>query len=356
MSVDDVVSALENLESLVRDPVTETYAIRLNREAYHKVISAWQSKAHLRLNPSALVWSPFVNAHSAQAPAISTVAPREDPEIDDEDEDGEEDEDESAPQSSKDLTSLQTKLTRSDQLSEDSEATNNLRSTGKSAQQSISGDSQSQRENDEEADDMETDSQTSENYLKYVRASEAIPQLRFEIYPPIRKSSSTPQRRPPSHLQTAVQRALQTPGTLRSSRSQGLGEFSQLPMGRRARSKLGETPSPFPSMGTRRGGNSLTGSVEREVLGSEMLSAATTALELHASRANGNLSRRAIDDSDQAVDPALRGLSSTLNGFHSSSALRLHPHDTASTAIDPALTSESFKIGAGSVRIGGGRR
>src|SRR5690606_17723610 len=114
MSIDDVVSAAEHLGALVQDPITGSYAMRLDRKLYEDVIQKWEKKAHLRLNPDALVWTPFLTAHSAQPPAVSTIAPRVNPRHDDETESL------SAPAPSgkdlKDLNALQSKLLDSAKL------------------------------------------------------------------------------------------------------------------------------------------------------------------------------------------------------------------------------------------------
>jgi histone acetyltransferase SAS3 len=83
MTADDVVSALEGLRALVRDPITKTYAIRLDHKYYDEVISGWESKGYVQLNPDALLWTPYImgrsnQSHFDRAP-LHTVAPREDP-------------------------------------------------------------------------------------------------------------------------------------------------------------------------------------------------------------------------------------------------------------------------------------
>ncbi|KOS38050.1 hypothetical protein ACN38_g11149 [Penicillium nordicum] len=83
MTADDIVSALEGLRALVRDPITKTYAIRLDHKYYNEVISGWESKGYVQLNPDALLWTPYImgrsnQSHFDRAP-IQTVAPRDDP-------------------------------------------------------------------------------------------------------------------------------------------------------------------------------------------------------------------------------------------------------------------------------------
>ena len=85
MTADDIVAALEALRALVRDPVTKRYALRLDRVYFAECIAKWEAKAYVRLNPAALIWTPYVMgrghlAHYDRAPPIATVAPREDEE------------------------------------------------------------------------------------------------------------------------------------------------------------------------------------------------------------------------------------------------------------------------------------
>lgn len=84
MTADDIVSALEGLRALVRDPVTKTYALRLNYEYFEEYIRKWEQKGYVKLNPDALVWTPYIMGRSNQShydhAPIHTVAPREEEE------------------------------------------------------------------------------------------------------------------------------------------------------------------------------------------------------------------------------------------------------------------------------------
>lgn len=87
MTADDIVSALEGLRALVRDPITKTYAIRLDLKYYEEVISGWESKGYVQLNPDALLWTPYImgrsnQSHFDRAP-MHAVAPRDDPDEED---------------------------------------------------------------------------------------------------------------------------------------------------------------------------------------------------------------------------------------------------------------------------------
>jgi histone acetyltransferase SAS3 len=59
MTPDDVISALEGLRALVRDPITKTYALRLDYDYFKEYIDKYEKKNYPRINPDALVWVPF---------------------------------------------------------------------------------------------------------------------------------------------------------------------------------------------------------------------------------------------------------------------------------------------------------
>lgn len=82
MTADDIVSALEGLRALVRDPVTKTYALRLDHSYFKQCIESWEAKAYVRLNRRALVWTPYIMgrnnlSHYDRAPPLPTIAPRD---------------------------------------------------------------------------------------------------------------------------------------------------------------------------------------------------------------------------------------------------------------------------------------
>ncbi len=85
LTPDDVISALDALGSLIRDPETGTYAMKLRPEQYHEVIRHHEVKGYAKLNPKGLVWTPYIMGRGNSsafdhAPPLSTVAPREDDE------------------------------------------------------------------------------------------------------------------------------------------------------------------------------------------------------------------------------------------------------------------------------------
>jgi histone acetyltransferase SAS3 len=82
MTADDIVSALEGLRALVRDPVTSTYALRLDFDFYQDYIQKWENKNYVKLNPKALIWTPYIMGRNnasiiEHSPRLNAVAPRE---------------------------------------------------------------------------------------------------------------------------------------------------------------------------------------------------------------------------------------------------------------------------------------
>lgn len=84
MTADDVISALEGLRALVRDPETKLYAFRIDLEYCRQYWEKFESKGYVQLDPKALVWTPYVmgksNAVNFELGPINTIAPREDDE------------------------------------------------------------------------------------------------------------------------------------------------------------------------------------------------------------------------------------------------------------------------------------
>lgn len=85
MTADDVVSALEGLRALVRDPQTQLYAFRVDLDFCREYIAKWESKGYVQLDPRALTWTPYVMGRSNAtnfelAPAMHAIAPREEDE------------------------------------------------------------------------------------------------------------------------------------------------------------------------------------------------------------------------------------------------------------------------------------
>lgn len=85
MTADDVISALEGLRCLVRDPQTQLYAFRVDVEFCKQYVAKWESKNYVQLEANALTWTPYVMGRSNAtnfelAPAMHAIAPREEDE------------------------------------------------------------------------------------------------------------------------------------------------------------------------------------------------------------------------------------------------------------------------------------
>ncbi|KAI1178275.1 hypothetical protein F4777DRAFT_538058 [Nemania sp. FL0916] len=82
MTPDDVVSALEALRFLVRDPATHVYAFRVDLPYCHKEVAKWEAKKYVRLKHQALTWTPYVmgrgnTTNFELGPALNAIAPRD---------------------------------------------------------------------------------------------------------------------------------------------------------------------------------------------------------------------------------------------------------------------------------------
>ncbi|KAK3109999.1 Histone acetyltransferase, partial [Teratosphaeriaceae sp. CCFEE 6253] len=60
MTPDDIISTLEALRFLARDPVTRRYAMRLDFEYMREYVDKHEKKAHILLDPEKLCWTPYV--------------------------------------------------------------------------------------------------------------------------------------------------------------------------------------------------------------------------------------------------------------------------------------------------------
>jgi histone acetyltransferase SAS3 len=85
MTADDIVSALEGLRALVRDPITKSYALRLDLNYFKSYIEKCSHGNNPKIDPECLIWTPYVMGRFGQyedGPALHTVQQREDPEED----------------------------------------------------------------------------------------------------------------------------------------------------------------------------------------------------------------------------------------------------------------------------------
>ena len=82
MTADDIVSGLVGLRALVRDPITKTYALRLDYKYFDECVRNWESKGYVQLNPDALIWTPYImgrsnQSHFDRAPLHARCIPRQ---------------------------------------------------------------------------------------------------------------------------------------------------------------------------------------------------------------------------------------------------------------------------------------
>ncbi|KAF2130407.1 hypothetical protein P153DRAFT_422321 [Dothidotthia symphoricarpi CBS 119687] len=86
MTADDIVSALEGLRALVRDPVTKKYALRLDLNYFKQYIEKCTAAGNPTVKAECLVWTPYVMGRLGQyedGPTLHAVQQRDD--IEDED-------------------------------------------------------------------------------------------------------------------------------------------------------------------------------------------------------------------------------------------------------------------------------
>ena len=80
MTGDDIVSALEGLRALVRDPVTKRYALRLDFDYFKSYIEKCNAAGNPKIKPECLIWTPYVMGRLGQyedGPALQTVQQRD---------------------------------------------------------------------------------------------------------------------------------------------------------------------------------------------------------------------------------------------------------------------------------------
>jgi histone acetyltransferase SAS3 len=189
LTPDDVISALEGLRCLVRDPQTQLYAFRVDLQYCREYVAKWEAKNYVQLNESALTWTPYVMGRSSATnfelgPALTAIAPRE-----------EEEEQKpvvAAGESLANGTESSHQPDTPDQEVKDTADTMVLESTEPNdAGSAVNGDSKpngilvngnSIEQNDQPKPEQETAKITGENWIMQYKD---IPPTRFEVWPPI---------------------------------------------------------------------------------------------------------------------------------------------------------------------------
>ncbi|KAK3724793.1 Histone acetyltransferase [Vermiconidia calcicola] len=85
MTPDDIISTLEALRFLVRDPITRTYAMRLDYDYMKEYVDKHEKKATITLDEERLCWTPYVMGRPTNVfpigeeatQPLQTIAPRE---------------------------------------------------------------------------------------------------------------------------------------------------------------------------------------------------------------------------------------------------------------------------------------
>ncbi|KAF2706327.1 hypothetical protein K504DRAFT_459617 [Pleomassaria siparia CBS 279.74] len=246
MTPDDIVSALEGLRALVRDPVTKTYAFRLDYGFFKQYIEKCSIANNPKIKPEKLIWTPYVMGRFGQyedGPALHNVQPRE-----------AEDEDQPAPEEGVQM----------EMAAKQTDTSNNNSTTGgddarpftpaRPVEDSMNGDSP--------APGTPLANGSTAAVAGSQLSGPLIPPSRYEVFPHIpgmptakrrpgrpfgsRRRTSTPQRNrnTPLSIATAPVSRLQLPSRSHSGKTSPSANGALTPgtiSGRRTRSKLGES-------------------------------------------------------------------------------------------------------------------
>ncbi|KAL1965042.1 hypothetical protein VTN77DRAFT_6102 [Rasamsonia byssochlamydoides] len=269
MTPDDIVSGLEGLRALVRDPVTKTYALRLNYQYFEEYIRNWESKGYVKLNPLALVWTPYVMGRNNQShydrTQLHTVAPRDGPDEDDEG-DGEEGSKTKLEEGSAAIQGWNgdTNGARNGQVPYAPAGPPSTSALDSASANKVNGDSGS--------------SAPAANTTEEPNPAAGIPPTRFEIYPPIQ--APPVKRRPgrPWGSKTNYNRVSYTPASRTSSRTTP----------RRSSTYTAGTPTTGRPMSVRRGRSS-------------KFTEPVSAVESPTVNGNGKAEERAEDVGESAI-------------------------------------------------------
>ncbi|KAL2075366.1 hypothetical protein VTL71DRAFT_309 [Oculimacula yallundae] len=232
LTPDDMISALDAMGALIRDPVTGTYALKLKTDYYREVIRQHEAKGYAKLNPKGLVWTPYImgrgNASAFDhGPPLNTVAPR-----DDEDE---EDDDISA-------AKLATTGKRDFESFTNGDTDAVVESLGKLTTES--GEVIRLGEVDTNGDGSQSRPKLNgfPKKVSYYEASAAIPPNRFEVYPPVPgvRNRNTPR---PSRPTPARNRSGLSSSSRPKARSRPSGGSSRRPTAARPRSSTSRRKS-----------------------------------------------------------------------------------------------------------------
>ncbi|KAI1777326.1 hypothetical protein F4818DRAFT_409954 [Hypoxylon cercidicola] len=263
LTPDDVISALEALRFLVRDPVTQVYAFRVDLDYCQKEVAKWEAKKHVKLNPMNLTWTPYVMGHSGATnfelgPALNTIAPRD------------EDEDAKAVQTLAESGiatgdfAISQPVNQKPPVAADPSV---LESTEPSDSPVDAKDDVKANENDKENTEASGDHPEEPNSLagshpnslddenSWFKAYDAIPVTRFQVYPPInnrrtamsRLNSSLARPPPPPRMPPSSSRRVARPKARRSTAGSSARKSTQKAnSGKRKPGGTGRGPGRWP--------------------------------------------------------------------------------------------------------------
>lgn len=214
LTADDVVSALEGLRALVRDPQTHLYAFRMDLDYCRQYVAKWESKGYVRLKPEALAWTPYVMGRSNAVnfelgPPISTIAPRED------DEAKVQEGANSVGTESQSLVNGESKETSQQESAVVSDTENTAGPEPVKSIEKVAPEAKEKADaEDQVMEDADVDPDT------WAALYKDIPPTRFEVFPPITGSRRTDRARPSVSRPTAP-RTVSSASRPRPKRSSG---------------------------------------------------------------------------------------------------------------------------------------
>ncbi|ORY62510.1 uncharacterized protein BCR38DRAFT_345958 [Pseudomassariella vexata] len=230
MMPDDVISALEGLRCLVRDPQTQLYAFRVDLQFCREYVAGWESKNYVKLKEKALTWTPYVMGRSNATnfelgPALNAIAPREEDEDTKEvqvivqgrvaagelaDTDGASQQPLAQVESTTVLESTEPNDNAMDISQEPTKANGIEKENGKP--QAIAPPQEFSEANDAAKEDMQND---------WIKSYNNVPAIRFEVFPPVNPKRPAASRMNSSMTRPAVVRTPATAPRPRPRRSVG---------------------------------------------------------------------------------------------------------------------------------------
>lgn len=193
MTADDVISALEGLRALVRDPQTKLYAFRVDIDYCRQYVGKWEAKGYVKLKPEALAWTPYVTGRGNPAnfelvPPLNAIAPRE--------------ENEARIQEGPNTIGEESQPALNSAKLPESDSGVELKIEPTEGSEDILGETVGSIENVPPADEKtsspaeEAPDSGVEDVLAWTRPYQNIPTTRFEVFPPVAGGRKSDRSRP----------------------------------------------------------------------------------------------------------------------------------------------------------------